>query len=194
MDTSKKILLISGTCICLGIGIFAFLNNTDNSTQTIEKKDYSDVYNNIEVETEIKSVQFDTIEEMMAYSEAINTITGLEEATNFISEFYSSCTQNNLELMLTYYNSEIWDNIMNMEAFPCYDSTATVSFAIEDLNVVEGKKEFTYVAKYNLVIKDSSTDEKLATLERKDTFELSKLFEKIQIEDYQRETIKENYF
>lgn len=194
MDTSKKILLISGTCICLGIGVFAFLNNTDKSTQTIEKKDYSDVYNNIEVETEIKSVQFDTIEEMMAYSEAINTISGLEEAKNFISEFYSSCTQNNLELMLTYYNSETWDNVMNMEAFPCYDSTSTVSFAIEDLTVEEGKEEDTYVAKYNLVITDSNTNEKLATLERKDTFELSKLFEKILIENYQRETIKENYF
>lgn len=194
MNTNKKILIITGVCVCLGIGGYMYLNHKDTPTETIEKVDYSDIYSNIEVETETKAVQFDTYEEMMEYSESINTISGLDEATDFIARFYNSCTQNNLELMLTYYNTLTWDTIMEMEAFPFYDETSTLSFAVEDLKVIEGEDDYQYVATYTLVITDSSTKEKLAELKRKDMFELSKLFEEITIDRYVRETIEEKYF
>lgn len=194
MNTNTKILLITGVCVCLSIGGFIYLNHKNTPTETKEKVDYSDIYSNIEVETETKSVQFDTFEEMMEYSEAINSISGLEEATNFIVKFYNNCTQNNLELMLTHYNTATWDTIMEMEAFPCYDETSTLSFAIEDLNVVEGEKEYQYVATYTLIATNSNTKEKVAELKRKDMLELSKMFEKITIDRYVRETIEEKYF
>lgn len=194
MNTNKKILIITGVCVCLGIGGYIYWNQKDTPTETTEKVDYSDIYSNIEVETETKAVQFDTYEEMMEYSESINTISGLDEATDFIARFYNSCTQNNLELMLTYYNTLTWDTIMEMEAFPFYDETSTLSFAVEDLKVIEGEDDYQYVATYTLVITDSSTKEKLAELKRKDMFELSKLFEEITIDRYVRETIEEKYF
>ena len=194
MNTNTKILLISGVCICLSIGGFIYLNQKNTPPENKATVDYSDVYSNIEIETETKAVQFDTYEEMLEYSEAINSINGLDEATDFIARFYNSCTQNNLELMLTYYNTLTWDTIMEKEAFPFYDKTSTLSFAIEDLNVIEGEEEYQYVATYTQVITDSNTKEKLAELKRKDMFELSKLFEQITIDRYVRETIEEKYF
>ena len=194
MNTNIKILLITGISIVLSIGGYIYLNSKDTSIDTTNKVDYSDVYSNIETETNTKAVQFDSYEEMLEYSKSMNTINGLGEATDFIARFYNACTQNNLELMLTYYNTLTWDTIMEKEAFPFYDETSTLSFSIEDLNVVNGKKEQQYIATYKLVIKHANANTKLAELQREDMLELSKLFESISIDRYVRTTIAEQYF
>lgn len=194
MNTNTKILLITGISVILSIGGYIYFNSKDTPVDTTNKVDYSDVYSNIESETTIKAVKFDTYEEMIEYSTAMNVINGVDEATDFIARFYNACTLNNLELMLTYYNTVTWDRIMEMKAFPFYDETSTLNFAIEDLNVVEGKKEQQYVATYKLVITHANTKTKLAELQREDMFELSKLLENISIDRYVRTTISEQYF
>ena len=194
MNTNTKILLITGISVILSIGGYIYFNSKDTPVDTTNKVDYSDVYSNIESETTIKAVKFDTYEEMIEYSTAMNVINGVDEATDFIARFYNACTLNNLELMLTYYNTVTWDRIMEMKAFPFYDETSTLNFAIEDLNVVEGKKEQQYVATYKLVITHANTKTKLAELTREDMFELSKTVQDIKIERYVRTTTEEKYF
>lgn len=194
MNTNTKILLITGISVILSIGGYIYFNSKDTPVDTTNKVDYSDVYSNIESETTIKAVKFDTYEEMLEYSNAMNVINGVDEATDFIARFYNACTQNSLELMLTYYNTLNWDTIMELEAFPFYDETSTLNFAIEDLNVVEGKKEQQYVATYKLVITHANTKTKLAELTREDMFELSKTVQDIKIERYVRTTTEEKYF
>lgn len=194
MNTNIKIILITGISVILSIGGYIYLNSKDTPVDTTNKVDYSDIYSNINVETETKAMQFDTYDEMIEYSKSMHTINGLGEATDFIARFYNACTQNSLELMLTYYNTLTWDTIMEMEAFPFYDETSMLSFSIEDLKVAEGKKEQQYVATYKLVITHANTKTKLAELTREDIFELSKQFEDITIERYVRTTVEEKYF
>lgn len=193
MDTTKKILIITGTCIVLAIGGFILINNI-NSTKETPQKDYSDIYNNIETETKTKSVQFDTIEEMMDYSQQINSINSIEEIEVFLTNYYKSCAEESIEKILIYYNSEIWDTVLDKQAYPYFDESRSVDFSIENLKVTEGESPNTYIAQYNLVVTYKETNKKIAEFKRKDTFELSKIFEKIEIMSYKRETLEEKYF
>ena len=194
MNYFAKITIISSVAVCIGVGAFFIPNMINNKEETESKTDYSEIYNKIESKTEIKKVQFDTAEEMFEYAESITKINGIEEATSFLTEFLEICSTGKPEVMLTYYNSSLWENVLDNNIFPFYDSTGSVLFKATDITVEEGDKENEYIANYTVIAVDSETNETLAELKRKDTFVLYKDFEVIKIINYSRKTVDEKYY
>lgn len=193
MNYIGKITIIGSVALCIGAGIYFAPKIINNNTTDIPKNDYSDIYDKIETTTEVKKVQFETAEEMFEYAEKVSKINGVEEANSFITEFLSMCSTGKPEAMLTYYNSSMWDYIMDNNAFPFYDKTGSVNFSAFDIVVEEGKEENEYIATYTVVATDAETNEVIAELKRKDTFELYKDFETITITGYSRKTISEKF-
>lgn len=193
MNYIGKITIIGSVALCIGAGIYFAPKIINNNTTDIPKNDYSDIYDKIETTTEVKKVQFETAEEMFEYAEKVSKINGVEEATSFITEFLDMCSTGKPEVMLTYYNSSMWDYIMDNNVFPFYDKTGSVNFSAFDVVVEEGKEENEYIATYTVVATDSETDEVIAELKRKDTFELYKDFETITITGYSRKTTSEKF-
>ena len=194
---NTKIKIIIGSVLVVAIGATAyFLINKDSNTKTTttDTSKYSDIYDNIGTEVKMKSVQFDNIEDMISYTEDINTIKGVDEATEFIKIFFSDCQTNNVETMLTYYDESIWDYVMENEAFPFYDETGTVLFSPKNIEVKEGEAENVYIVKYSLDAILSSTGETIAEINREDSFELYKDFEVITIRNYIRNTTDHKYY
>lgn len=194
---NTKIKIIIGSVLAVAIGATAyFLINKDSNTKTTttDTSKYSDIYDNIGTEVKMKSVQFDNIEDMISYTDDINTIKGVAEATEFIKIFFSDCQTNNVETMLTYYDESIWDYVMENEAFPFYDETGTVLFSPKNIEVKEGKAENVYIVKYSLDAILASTGEIIAEINREDTFELYKDFEVITIRNYIRNTTDYKYY
>lgn len=193
MNYIGKITIIGSVALCIGAGIYFAPKIINNNTTDVQKNDYSDIYDKIETTTEVKKVQFETAEEMFEYAEKVSKINGVEEATSFITEFLDMCSTGKPEVMLTYYNSSMWDYIMDNNVFPFYDKTGSVNFSAFDVVVEEGKEENEYIATYTVVATDSETDEVIAELKRKDTFELYKDFETINITGYSRKTTSEKF-
>lgn len=192
MNFIGKITIVGSVAICLGAGMY-FAPQLLNNNKELNKTDYSDIYDKIETTTELKKVPFDTAEEMIEYTQKITTINGEEEASLFITDFLEMCSTGKPEVMLTYYNSELWDYVMDNKVFPFYDATGSVLFEAKDIVIKETKNENEYTATYTVVATDSDTKEVIAELERKDTFELEKDFETIKIIGYSRKTTNEKF-
>lgn len=194
---SKKVKIIIGSVVVIavvGTACFVINKNLNKETSITDTSDYSDIYSNIETEVEMKSVQFDNVEDMMSYTDDINTIKGVDEVTEFIKIFFNDCQTNNVATMLTYYDESIWDYIMENEAFPFYDETGVVLFSPKNIEVEEGDADGVYIVKYSLDTILASTGEAIAEINREDTFELYKDFEVITIKDYIRNTTNYKYY
>lgn len=193
MNYIGKITIVGSVALCIGAGIYFAPQLLNKDSKEIAKNDYSAIYDKIEVTKEVKKVPFNTAEEMFEYAEKVSKINGLEEASSFITEFLSMCSTGKPEVMLTYYDSTMWDYLLDNNAFPFYDSTNSVLFSASDINVEEGKEENEYIATYTVVAVDSDTHEVIAELTRKDTFTLYKDFEVIKITGYTRKTTSQKF-
>lgn len=193
MNYIGKITIIGSVVVCLGAGIYFAPKLFNEKPEENQKNDYSSIYDKIETTTEIKKVQFSTAEEMFEYSEKVSKINGLEEASSFIKEFLNVCSTGKPEAMLTYFDSSTWDYILDNNAFPFYDATGSVNFSATDIQVEESKEENQYIVTYTVIATDAETNEKIAELKRKDTFELYKDFETITIISYSRKTLSEKF-
>lgn len=193
MNSIGKITIIGSVALCIGAGIYFAPKLLDNKNKEIQKNDYSAIYDKIETVTETKKVQFESAEEMFEYAEKVSKINGTEEVSSFITEFLSMCSTGKPEVMLTYYDSSMWDYIMDNNAFPFYDATGSVLFTANNISIEEGKEENEYIANYTVIATDSETNEVIAELERKDTFTLYKDFETITITSYSRKTTSEKF-
>lgn len=195
MNTKLKIIIGSVVAVAIGVTAYFIINkNSDTEITTVGESKYSDVYNNIDTKVEMKTVQFDNIDDMISYTDDINTIKGVDEVTEFIKIFFSDCQTNDVATMLTYYDESIWEYVMSNEAFPFYDETEVVVFSPKNIEVEEGDTENVYIVKYSLDAILSSTGEIIAEINREDTFELYKDFEVITIKDYIRNTTDYKYY
>ena len=195
MNTKLKIIIGSVVAVAIGVTAYFIINkNSDTEITTVGESKYSDVYNNIETKVEMKAVQFDKIDDMISYTDDINTIKGVDEVAEFIKIFFSDCQTNDVATMLTYYDENIWEYIMSNEAFPFYDETEVVVFSPKNIEVEEGNNENVYTVKYSLDAILASTGEIIAEINREDTFKLYKDFEVIKIMDYIRNTTDYKYY
>lgn len=194
MSYIRKVAIISSAAICIGAGLYFIPKLGENLDQNTIPVDKNAIYNNIETKTKTKKVQFDTAEEMFAYTDKITTINGIEEATAFITDFLEHASSGQPEVMLTYYTQSLWDTVLENNMFPFYDESGSVIFKASDVTVKEGKSENQYITTYKVLAVDSETKEPLADLKREDTFELYKDFEVIKIVNYTRKTTNEKYY
>ena len=195
MNTKLKIIIGSVVAVAIGVTAYFIINkNSDTEITTVGESKYSDVYNNIDTKVEMKTVQFDNIDDMISYTDDINTIKGVDEVAEFIKIFFSDCQTNDVATMLTYYDENIWEYIMSNEAFPFYDETEVVVFSPKNIEVEEGNNENVYTVKYSLDAILASTGEIIAEINREDTFKLYKDFEVIKIMDYIRNTTDYKYY
>lgn len=196
IDKKNKILISVISIGIIGAGIYLIEgNNTNSEKSPANSNNFSnvnlnsnDILNSIESKTEIKKVQFNTAEEMFEYADKINSISGLEEAEEFIKDFLVCSENADIPLLTTYYHESIRDIVINRKAYPFIDTSNTLYPKINNIKVVENENKDTYTATYTVDVYVRETNEKFATLKKKDTINLYKEFEKITISDYSTET------
>ena len=194
MNRIGKVTIIGTVIVVIAAGILYLQKDSSKDTIANITLNKNDIYNNIESSTELKKVQFNTAEEMFEYTEKISSIDDVAEATNFIEDFLNKCSLGKPEVMLTYFNTNLWDNILENNLFPFYDPSNAISFEAKDIAVSETKETYVYNVEYTVVARDTETNEVLAELNREDKFELYKDFEVIKIVNYTRKTTSEKYY
>lgn len=169
------------------------LENTESSLETTIKE-------NTEFTMEEKTVSFETAEEMLAYSDKINTIQSEEEGITFIEDFLIESTHNQPEIIIGKYAPQFRNTVIKNELFPIYDESGYFDFEIRDLEVScidkEENKYEQFQATYEMIFIDKETREDFYSYTGKDTFNIYKDAGNIYISSYlknatnQKELIK----
>lgn len=193
MNSNKIILCIVAGCIATSGLFLLFKNNSKNDVVTNEKI-YSDsetqeIINGIGVINSSKTSKFDSLDEVNEYIDTLNSISGPEEASDFIKSFLDACESNRIDNMVVFFNESYWGTVIQNQLVPAYDKTNTYSFKYSDLSVKPGSNENEFIANYTLTVTDNKTNKKHSQFYREDTFVLMKIFEDITIESYVRNTL-----
>lgn len=194
----KVVIFVTGlvtVAIALGTGVY-YLNRSyeQKKTSKIENSEVveslkKEIQNNTEFTTTDTIKTFKNIEDAQAFAETISTINGIDEASDFINNFYKSAEKNKASASIGFYYPDYRYLVENAVNLPFLDTTNQTYCKIENIQITD-KGENVYTVSYKLDMYDKSDKDTTPfyTMNREDTVTLVKNFGKIYVIDYIRNT------